>query len=119
MKDVGLSSVSAEDASKFAKLCEADETGGDCCTKENFRVDLIGTPRSRWNKSAANVFVHAFGIFTGVELEETLVRTAFFTRLKTLKQELKLSMKSKREQQNNIVQRRRKMRKRTVTSDQH
>ncbi|KAF9487057.1 hypothetical protein BDN71DRAFT_1437133 [Pleurotus eryngii] len=54
-----------------------------------------------------------------VELEETLMRTAFFTQLKTLKQELKLSKKSKREQQSNIVQRRRKMRKQTLFTQQH
>ncbi|KAF9487056.1 hypothetical protein BDN71DRAFT_1514342 [Pleurotus eryngii] len=43
VKDVGLVSVSAEDASRFAKLCNTDEKGGDCCTMDNFRVDLIGT----------------------------------------------------------------------------
>lgn len=33
---------------------------GHCCTIENFRVDLEGTPRSLWNASAAMVFAKAF-----------------------------------------------------------
>ncbi|KAI0690608.1 hypothetical protein C8T65DRAFT_587795 [Cerioporus squamosus] len=33
---------------------------GHCCTIEDFRPDLAGTPRSMWNKSAAAVFAKAF-----------------------------------------------------------
>ena len=51
------------DASKLATSEEVQAfTGekGHCCTIENFRVDLDGTPRSRWNASAATVFAKAF-----------------------------------------------------------
>ncbi len=33
---------------------------GHCCTIEDFRLDLEGTPKSTWNKSAAYVFANAF-----------------------------------------------------------
>ncbi|KAF9492484.1 hypothetical protein BDN71DRAFT_1497472 [Pleurotus eryngii] len=115
-----LTSVGADDTERFAKLCGGnDGDGGDCCTVDDFRVDLIGPPRSLWNTSAANVFVHVFEAFTGVELDWQMVRTAFFTWLKTLKQEYKLSKKSKREQQNSFIQKRRKMRKRTLFTQRH
>ncbi len=110
-----LTTVGSNDIQRFAELCGGNDVdGGDCCTVEDFRIDLIGPPRSLWNTSAANVFVQAFEAFTGVELDRQMVRTAFFTRLKTLKQEYKLSKKSKREQQSSVIQKRRKMRKRTV-----
>ncbi|KAJ8693182.1 hypothetical protein PTI98_010423 [Pleurotus ostreatus] len=115
-----LTTVGSDDIQRFAELCGGNDVdGGDCCTVEDFRIDLIGPPRSLWNTSAANVFVHAFEAFTGVELDRQMVRTAFFTRLKTLKQEYKLSKKSKREQQNSIIQKRRKMRKRTLFIQRH
>lgn len=110
-----LTTVGSDEIQRFAEFCGGNDVdGGDCCTVEDFRIDLIGPPRSLWNTSAANVFVHAFEAFTGVELDRQMVRTAFFTRLKTLKQEYKLSKKSKREQENSVIQKRRKMRKRTV-----
>ncbi|KAF9489565.1 hypothetical protein BDN71DRAFT_1498969 [Pleurotus eryngii] len=115
-----LTSVGANDTERFAKLCSGnDGDGGDCCTVDDFRIDLIGLPRSLWNTSAANVFVHAFEAFTGMELDWQMVRTAFFTWLKTLKQEYKLSKKSKREQQNSFIQKRRKMRKRMLFTQRH
>ncbi|KAG9227852.1 hypothetical protein CCMSSC00406_0008674 [Pleurotus cornucopiae] len=115
-----LTTVGSDNIQKFTELCGGNDVdGGDCCTVENFRIDLIGPPRSLWNTSAANVFVHTFEAFTGVELDQQMVRTAFFTRLKTLKQEYKLSKKSKREQQNSIIQKHRKMRKRTLFIQRH
>ncbi|KAF4572417.1 hypothetical protein EYR36_006921 [Pleurotus pulmonarius] len=115
-----LTTVGSNDIQRFAELCGGNDVdGGDCCTVEDFRIDLIGPPRSLWNTSAANVFVQAFEAFTGVELDRQMVRTAFFTRLKTLKQEYKLSKKSKREQQSSVIQKRRKMRKRTLFIQRH
>jgi len=33
---------------------------GECCTRDNFRLNLEGTPGDDWNKSAARVFVNDF-----------------------------------------------------------
>ena len=33
---------------------------GECCTAEDFRVDISGMPRSEWNKSCARVFAGSF-----------------------------------------------------------
>ena len=33
---------------------------GECCTRDNFRLNLEGTPCDDWNKSAARVFVNDF-----------------------------------------------------------
>lgn len=107
-----LTSVTVDEADLFVK-----SRAVDCCTVDSFRVDLIGPPRSPWNMSAANVFVAAFEQFTGLELDPKIVKAAFFTRLKTLKQHFKLAKKSKNEQKTRIAQNRRQMRKRTVTSD--
>ena len=33
---------------------------GECCTADNFRLHLAGTPADTWNKSATRVFVNSF-----------------------------------------------------------
>ena len=34
--------------------------GLPCCTENDFRFDVIGAPRSPWNKSVADVFTSSF-----------------------------------------------------------
>ena len=34
--------------------------GDECCTLQNFKVDLRKNPRSEYNQSAARVFAHSF-----------------------------------------------------------
>ncbi|KAF9490509.1 hypothetical protein BDN71DRAFT_1367878, partial [Pleurotus eryngii] len=90
-----------------------------CCTVDNFRIDLIGPPQSPWNMSAANVFVAAFEQFQGLEMDLKIVKDAFFTRLKTLKQDFKLAKKPKNEQKSRNTQKRRQMRKRTLFTQRY
>ncbi|KAF9488626.1 hypothetical protein BDN71DRAFT_1534920, partial [Pleurotus eryngii] len=107
-----LTSVTVDEANAFAKSRDVD-----CCTVDNFRIDLIGPPWSPWNMSAANVFVTAFKQFQGLEMDLKIMKDAFFTRLKMLKQDFKLAKKPKNEQKSRNTQKLRQMRKRTVTSD--
>lgn len=37
-----------------------DPRRGECCTRENFRLNLEGTACDDWNKSATRVFVNDF-----------------------------------------------------------
>ena len=46
-----------EEVQDFA---EEDEHRAPCCTIDDFRPDLNGTPRSAWNTSVADVFVEAY-----------------------------------------------------------
>ncbi|KAI0715187.1 hypothetical protein C8Q76DRAFT_619567 [Earliella scabrosa] len=98
---------------------EADEDAGACCTIDDFRPDLNGTPRSKWNTSIAEVFVEAYmaeGTF--VCDDRALVRKYFVRHLRYLismfkdrhtEQEVKLArlkQKRRRERRNYLFQRR-------------
>ncbi|KAF8877194.1 hypothetical protein BD779DRAFT_1429120, partial [Infundibulicybe gibba] len=65
------------------------------CTIEDFRVDLLGTPRSPWNRSAARVFVDVF--IRTHKLDRTPeaiddISRAFFSRIKSMKGESKMKL---------------------------
>ncbi|KAF8879037.1 hypothetical protein BD779DRAFT_1415952, partial [Infundibulicybe gibba] len=65
------------------------------CTVEDFRVDLLGTPRSPWNRSASRVFVDVF--IRTHELDHTPeaiddISRAFFSRIKSMKGESKMKL---------------------------
>ncbi|KAI0740263.1 hypothetical protein C8Q76DRAFT_609568 [Earliella scabrosa] len=66
----------------------AEFTGGSgqCCTVDNFRPDLEGTPKSTWNKSVAMVFAKAFVQRSDVPagVSRVTVARAFATHLKGL-----------------------------------
>ena len=65
-----------------------------CCDSTYFRFDLLGTPRSAWNKSAARVFTIDF-IKTHKLSKKRFdeVVEAFFTRIKNLQAQYKLKLK--------------------------
>lgn len=53
--DDGLkNTVTSDDINHF------DPEIGECCTTDNFRLHLAGTPGNVWNKSATRVFVNSF-----------------------------------------------------------
>ena len=58
---------------------------GQCCTIENFRPDLLGTPRSTWNQSVAQVFAKQYVKGpTAKSKDVTEVVRAFGVHMKTL-----------------------------------
>ncbi|KDQ22492.1 hypothetical protein PLEOSDRAFT_1050998, partial [Pleurotus ostreatus PC15] len=85
------------------------------CDEQNFRYDLLGTPRSPWNRSAARVFTQAFNTWAEVEFDAEVLEEAFFTWLKSLKQARKKSQLPSAERQLAVSMSRRKMRRRTVS----
>lgn len=59
--------------------------GGQCCTIDNFRPDLLGTPRSTWNQSVAQVFAKQYIKETGAISKNVVeVQRAFGVHMKTL-----------------------------------
>jgi hypothetical protein len=73
-----------------ASVAAYDPDVGDCCSAEDFLVDIVGYPRSAWNKSCARVFAESFlakyeeycrPLAGAEEVEET-----WLTHLKTLRQ---------------------------------
>ncbi|KIK03084.1 hypothetical protein K443DRAFT_5667 [Laccaria amethystina LaAM-08-1] len=59
-----------------------------CCTIDDFRVDLVGLPRSPWNISASHVFCMDFIRYQGLAISDALyddVLYYFYTRIKGLK----------------------------------
>ncbi|KAF4563775.1 hypothetical protein EYR36_003017 [Pleurotus pulmonarius] len=108
--------VSQEEAENFAILWEATKGVGipDCCDERNFRYDLLGTPRSPWNRSAARVFTRAFNTWAELDFDTDVLEEAFFTWLKSLKQARKKSQLSRTERQIAVSMSRRKTRRRTL-----
>ena len=63
----------------------ADEDTGPCCTIDDFRPDLNGTARSKWNTSVAEVFVEAYMEEGSVATDDpALVKKYFVRHLKYL-----------------------------------
>ncbi|KAA1480053.1 hypothetical protein DENSPDRAFT_752993, partial [Dentipellis sp. KUC8613] len=67
-----------------------EETDGTavCCTAEDFRIDITGTPHSAWNESAGRVFAQSLLTSQGFEDtpdSRTAVERQFATRLKSLR----------------------------------
>jgi hypothetical protein len=50
----------------FSRIASPDSVAaydpdvGDCCSADDFLVDIVGYPRSEWNKSCARVFAESF-----------------------------------------------------------
>lgn len=58
---------------------------GECCTAATFKPDLMGSPRSEYNKSAARVFSRNFNNCQKYEhQDEKVIAELFFVHLKTL-----------------------------------
>jgi hypothetical protein len=86
--------VSQELAKVFAGAWNYDKGRkcNPCCTIAHFRIDLLGTARSPWNKSAAKVFSEDFVRHHGLEPTTALIEDiedAFHTRIKSLKEKSK------------------------------
>ena len=63
----------------------AEEDTGPCCTIDDFRPDLNGTARSKWNASVAEVFVEAYMEEGSVATDDpALVKKYFVRHLKYL-----------------------------------
>lgn len=56
-----------------------------CCDIDNFRIDIMGSPHSPWNQSAARVFGMEFLRRHNLPYSDIFkVENAFYTRVKTL-----------------------------------
>lgn len=87
-----------------------------CCESTFFRFDLLGTPKSDWNKSAAQVFTVNF--LKTYNLSKKLfnnVAEAFFTRVKNLQAQYKLQLKGPTAVLGAKIKRRRDFRKYAVS----
>ncbi|KAJ7872355.1 hypothetical protein B0H14DRAFT_2502796 [Mycena olivaceomarginata] len=73
----------------------------EATSKENFRFDVQGTPRSPWNKSAARVFSHftiqQLGLPNSLEMFNAITK-AFETYVDHIIRRYKLSLKTAEEQ---------------------
>ncbi|KAF7436045.1 hypothetical protein PC9H_002871 [Pleurotus ostreatus] len=109
-------SVGAEEAQNYANMWNARKgiNVPPCCDEDNFRYDLLGTPRSPWNQSAARVFAVAFRRWAQADLDHTATTDAFFTWIKSLKQNYKKSQLNAAEQGRAQSLARRKTRKRAL-----
>ncbi|KAF4607037.1 hypothetical protein EYR38_001094 [Pleurotus pulmonarius] len=109
-------SVSAEEADNYATLWNTDNglSAPDCCDKDNFRYDVLGSPKSPWNRSAARVFVKAFEEWAGVELDQETTMEAVATWIKSLRQARRQSLLSRTQQEQEKCRARRQGRKRSV-----
>ena len=93
-----------------------------CCTIEDFKIDLLGAPRSPWNKSAAKIFCQDFIRHYGLEPTIALVEDiegAFHTRIKSLKDKLKRHRVNSPESCQETQKNRRRVRKSLVTILSH
>ena len=64
---------------------DADEKTGPCCTIDDFRPNLNGTARDKWNTSVAEVFVEAYMEEGSVPCDDpALVKRYFVRHLKYL-----------------------------------
>lgn len=108
--------MGAEEAQNYANMWNARKgiNVPPCCDEDNFRYDLLGTPRSPWNQSAARVFAVAFRRWAQADLDHTATTDAFFTWIKSLKQNYKKSQLNAAEQGRAQSLARRKTRKRAV-----
>ncbi len=57
---------------------------GRCCTDDNFRLDLNGTPKNDWNKSCYRVFERYFLEMRYACTDTKEIEKAFFSHVKYL-----------------------------------
>ena len=87
-----------------------------CCSSEYFRFNLLGTPKSAWNRSAARVF--AMDYIKTYKLSKKHfdgVAEAFFSRVKYLQAQYKLRLKGPTVVLAAKIERRRNFRKYSVS----
>lgn len=118
-----LSQLLAQTASPIVEAADAQafvhDNSDECCTIDNFQIDLSGPPKSEWNCSASQVFARAYCDFYHVPAQmqqKVLVDVAerFLTRVKALKSKYQTKAKSDFEQSGILQVRRRRTRKTTV-----
>jgi hypothetical protein len=67
-----------------------DPEAGNCCSAEDFRVDINGYPSSEWNKSCARVFAESFlakyEVYDSPLVGSEKVEEAWITNFKRLRQ---------------------------------
>ncbi|KAG2143245.1 hypothetical protein BD769DRAFT_1348139 [Suillus cothurnatus] len=67
-----------------APLADFNPRHGACCTVENFTIEILGTPRSKWNISATKVFTRDFvAHYPSFNIDS--IQAAFSTHLRSLK----------------------------------
>ncbi|KAG2103703.1 uncharacterized protein F5147DRAFT_580307 [Suillus discolor] len=71
-----------------ASLADFDPRRSPCCTAENFKIDILGMPKSKWNISATKVFARDF-VAHHPSFNIDSVQTAFSTHLRSLKRSFK------------------------------
>jgi len=92
-----------------------DPKRGPCCTATNFHIDLNGLPRSKWNKSAAEVFAAEFWkCHAGENYTLEYVTEAWLTRVIAIRTQYKLQQRNESVVKSYRVQRRRHQRKHEV-----
>lgn len=108
------SHVSPANARGFAAAWDVDNglSCEPCCSAENFKIDLLGNPRSPWNKSAAAVFAKDFISYHAAIPDNDAdifdeVMNVFLTRVKSLHLAYRDRLKSQ-ELKNKIRQRARR-----------
>lgn len=82
-----VSTVTDVEAQLFAREYETSQQSIECCTVDNFRIQLSGTPAASWNKSAGQTFTESFIAAYNCPDDYDTRRTvfkAFQTRLKSL-----------------------------------
>ena len=116
--------LSDEERASFEKIWDDNNGAGDACSMENFAVDVTAYPSSAWNVSAGMVFArsliakHNLPATTDVFDE---IRDVLYTRLRSLRQSYKNSLKPLKEQQRKASENRstgRKLKVRSGTSIQ-
>lgn len=68
------------DSEEITEFEEASEDAGPCCSVDNFRPDLNGTARSKWNVSTAEVFVEAYMNEGAFPCEDAKLVEKYFVR---------------------------------------
>ncbi|KAH9481666.1 hypothetical protein JR316_0006193 [Psilocybe cubensis] len=87
-----------------------------CCDIAQFKVDLVGSPKSPWNQSASRVFtVHFMQVFAHMKYSATEVQDGFFVRIKSLK----ASLNSLAADENRKAKRRRDQRRQGTIGHNH
>jgi hypothetical protein len=96
--------VTPEQSNMYTVVWSVDggQTCAPCCTVDDFKIDLLGSPRCAWNLSAARVFCRSFLDFHGLSDDADVidaVSSAFFTRIRTLKVKYGASLRQTHERQ--------------------
>lgn len=75
--------MSREETKAFAVIWTNTKTA-ICCDIRNFKIDLLGTPRSAWNQSASRVFADYFIQVHGDDYTRATIQFSFFKRVRSV-----------------------------------